>query len=188
MKHPVARFFKSQKDFRTWLGKRHDAVDELWVGFFRKSSGKPGLAYLDAVDEALCFGWIDGLKKKIDDERYMHRFTPRTAASTWSVVNTRRFGQLTAEGRVAMPGREVFAKRDQRKTGRYSYERAHAAFDRSLETAFRADAKAWAFFCAQPPGYRKLLTYWVTSAKQDETRTRRLNRLMAQSAEGKRIR
>ncbi len=188
MKLPVARFFKSSKDFRGWLGKRHDTVDELWVGFFRKSSGKPGLAYLDAVDEALCFGWIDGLKKTIDLQRYMHRFTPRKADSTWSVVNTRRFGQLTAEGRVAAPGREVFAKRDQRKTGRYSYERAHAAFDSSLEAAFKAEAKAWTFFCAQPPGYQKLLTYWVTSAKQDETRRRRLAMLIDHSAEGKRIR
>jgi uncharacterized protein YdeI (YjbR/CyaY-like superfamily) len=188
MKAPVAKFFKSPKDFRGWLEKQHDAVDELWVGFFRKSTGKPGLAYLDAVDEALCFGWIDGLKKTIDVERYMHRFTPRKADSTWSVVNTKRFRQLTADGRVAAPGRLVFTKRDQRKTGRYAYERAHADFEASLETIFKADAKAWTFFCAQPPGYRKLVTYWVTSARHDETRRRRLSRLMAHSAEGKRIR
>ncbi len=188
MKQPVARFFKSAKDFRAWLATRCHTVNELWVGFFRKSSGKAGLAYLDAVDEALCFGWIDGLKKRIDDECYMHRFTPRKADSTWSVVNTKRFRQLTADGRVAAPGREVFAKRDQRKTGRYAYERAHADFDSSLEKTFRADAKAWTFFCAQPPGYRKLLTYWVTTAKQDETRRRRLAVLMAHSAERKRMR
>jgi uncharacterized protein YdeI (YjbR/CyaY-like superfamily) len=182
------RFFKSPAAFRAWLEKRHATTRELWVGFYRKSAGKTGIAYLEAVDEALCFGWIDGVKKRLDEERYVHRFTPRKPDSTWSVVNTKRAKALIALGRMAPAGHHVFKRRDRGKTGRYSYERAHSVFDAPIETAFRANAKAWTFFRAQPPGYQKLLTYWVMSAKQDETRRRRLARLVTLSAAGKRVR
>ena len=185
---PAARYFKSPADFRAWLEAHHSTVRDFWVGFYRKSAGRKGIAYLEAVDEALCFGWIDGVKKRVDDERYMHRFTPRKADSTWSVVNTKRMKQLIALGRVADRGLDTFKRRDRAKTGRYTYERANAAFDATLETLFRADAQAWTFFCAQPPGYRKLCTYWVLNAKQDETRRRRLAVLMTHSAEGRRMR
>ena len=185
---PTPRYFKSPADFRAWLEANHAEVREFWVGFYRKSVGKTGIAYLEAVDEALCFGWIDGVKKSVDEECYMHRFTPRKADSTWSVVNTKRMTQLIARGRVAARGLETFKKRDRAKTGRYTYERANAAFDAALEKIFRSDARAWTFFRAQPPGYQKLCTYWVLNAKQDETRRRRLAVLMKYSAEGKRMR
>jgi uncharacterized protein YdeI (YjbR/CyaY-like superfamily) len=185
---PSPRYFTSPASFRVWLEANHATVRELWVGFYRKSTGKAGIAYLEAVDEALCFGWIDGVKKRVDEERYVHRFTPRKADSTWSVVNTKRMKQLVALGRVAPRGLETFTKRDRAKTGRYTYERAHAAFDGALEKIFRGDARAWTFFRAQPPGYQKLCTYWVLNARQEETRRRRLAVLMQYSAEGKRMR
>ncbi len=182
------RFFASPAAFRAWLEAHHADRKELRVGFYRKSTGKGGAAYLEAVDEAMCFGWIDGLKKTIDHERYMHRFSPRTAGSTWSLVNTKRMKTLLDAGRVAPRGRETFETRDRAKTGRYSYERANAAFGPALEKKFTSNAKAWTFFQAQPPGYRKLLTYWVTTAKQEETQLRRLATLIKLSAEGKRLR
>jgi uncharacterized protein YdeI (YjbR/CyaY-like superfamily) len=182
------RFFASPAAFRAWLEARHASASELWVGFYRKGKSRRGIAYLEAVDEALCFGWIDGIKKRVDEERYMHRFTPRKADSTWSVVNTKRMKALAALGRVSPAGAATFERRDRKKTGRYSYERKNAAFDPALEKTFKADAKAWTFFRARPPGYQKLLTYWVMTAKQDETRRRRLATLMALSAEGKRMR
>jgi len=182
------RFFTSPAAFRAWLEAHHADAKELWVGFYRKSAGRTGIAYLEAVDEALCFGWIDGIKKSVDHERYMHRFTPRKTGSTWSVVNTKRMKALLDAGRVAPKGRETFEKRDRAKTGRYTYERAHAELDAGLQKVFRANAKAWTFFQTQPPGYRKLLTYWIINAKQDETRLRRLGTLIKLSAEGKRMR
>ena len=182
------RFFASPKAFRAWLEAHHSDVRELWVGFYRKGASKKGIAYLEAVDEALCFGWIDGVKKRVDDERYVHRFTPRKSDSTWSVVNTKRMKQLIALGRAAPLGLDTFKRRDRTKTGRYTYERGHAAFEAALETIFKANAKAWTFFRAQPPGYQKLCTYWVINAVQDETRRRRLAVLVTLSAEGKRMR
>jgi uncharacterized protein YdeI (YjbR/CyaY-like superfamily) len=182
------RFFKSPAAFRAWLEKRHDTTRELWVGFYRKASGRTGIAYLEAVDEALCFGWIDGIKKRLDEERYMHRFTPRKSDSTWSVVNTKRAKALIKLGRMAPAGHDVFRQRDRSRTALYSYERAHPVFNAAIEAAFRANAPAWTFFHAQPPGYQKLLTFWVMSARRDETRRRRLARLVTLSAAGKRVR
>jgi uncharacterized protein YdeI (YjbR/CyaY-like superfamily) len=182
------RFFKSPSEFRAWLETRHASRPEVWVGFYRKGASTSGITYLEAVDEALCFGWIDGIKKRVDEERYMHRFTPRKSDSTWSVVNTKRMKQLIALGRVAPFGLATFEKRDRAKTGRYTYERGNAAFDPALEKIFTADPQAWAFFCAQPPGYKKLCTYWVINAKQDETRRRRLATLIKFSSDGKRMR
>ena len=140
------------------------------------------------MDEALCFGWIDGIKKRVDEQRYTHRFTPRKASSTWSLVNTRRVAELITLGRMAPPGLDAYNRRDPEKTGIYSFERAAAAFTPPLERALRKHAAAWRFFRAQPPGYRRLLTFWVMSAKQPETRERRLAALVKSSAEGTRIR
>jgi uncharacterized protein YdeI (YjbR/CyaY-like superfamily) len=182
------RFFRSREAFRAWLGKHHAAETELWVGFYRKASGKGGLTYPESVDEALCFGWIDGVKKRVDEASYMHRFTPRTRDSYWSAVNTKRFTQLVKSCVVAPPGLEAFERRDRKKTEKYSFERKSPAFDPVVERAFKANADGWAFFRAQPPGYQRLLTFWVMSAKQESTRLRRLDMLAAKSAKGERLR
>ena len=182
------RYFKTPAEFRRWLAAHHATERELLVGFYRKASGKPGISYKEAVDEALCFGWIDGVKHRVDEDRYTHRFTPRKAVSTWSLVNTRRVEELIALERMAAPGFEAFKRRDPKKTGIYSFENRPSTFDAALARVFKADAAAWKFFRAQPPGYQKLLTYWVMSAKQEETRRRRLAALVKSSAEGKRIR
>jgi uncharacterized protein YdeI (YjbR/CyaY-like superfamily) len=180
------RFFRSGKAFRTWLEKHHATERELWVGFYNKASGQGGLTYPEAVDEALSFGWIDGVKKRVDEASYMHRFTPRKRDSYWSAVNTKRFTQLLKRGVVAPPGVEAFERRDRKKTEKYSFERKSAAFDAVAERAFKANADAWTFFRAQPPGYQRLLTFWVMGAKQEETRLRRLAVLVEKSAKGKR--
>lgn len=183
-----AIFFATAAQFRRWLAKHHATERELLVGFYKKASGTPGISYKEAVDEALCFGWIDGIKKRVDESRYTHRFTPRKAGSTWSLINTTRVRELIVLERVATPGLEAFERRDPKKTGIYSFEKRPAAFDAALERAFRKQAAAWTFFRAQPPGYQRLLTYWVMSAKQQETRERRLAALVKSSAEGKRFR
>jgi uncharacterized protein YdeI (YjbR/CyaY-like superfamily) len=182
------RHFKSAGSFRRWLETHHATEPELWVGFYRKGSGKGGLTYPEAVDAALCFGWIDGVKKRIDEASYVHRFSPRTRSSYWSAVNTKRFKQLVKLGAVAPPGLEVFERRDQKKTEQYSFERKNAAFDAAMQRAFKANAVAWTFFRAQPPGYRRLATFFVMSAKQEETRRRRLAVLAEMSAKGERLR
>ena len=182
------RYFVSPAEFRRWLAAHHATARELLVGFYKKASGKPGISYKDAVDEALCFGWIDGIKKRIDEHRYTHRFTPRTSGSTWSLINTKRVGELTALERMAAPGLETFRRRDPKKIGIYSFEQPPSTFDAALARAFRTDAAAWKFFRAQPPGYQRLMTFWVMSARQQETRQRRLAALVKSSAEGKRVR
>jgi uncharacterized protein YdeI (YjbR/CyaY-like superfamily) len=184
----IARYFKTPAEFRRWLAAHHDKERELLVGFYKKSSEQPGISYKEAVDEALCFGWIDGIKKRVDEHRYTHRFSPRKAGSVWSLVNTKRVRELIALRRMAKPGLDAFERRDPEKTGIYSFERSNSAFDAALERSFKQNAAAWTFFRAQPPGYQKLLTFYVMSAKQQATRERRLAVLIKSSAEGKRIR
>ena len=182
------KFFKSSEAFRAWLEKHGSQKLELWVGFYRKASGKGGLTYPEAVDAALCFGWIDGVKYKVDESSYEHRFTPRRAGSYWSTVNTKRMQQLMTDGLVAAPGAAAFERRDRKKTQQYSFERKSAAFDAPALKTFKANRPAWAFFIAQPPGYQKLLTHWVMDAKQPETRLRRLATLVERSAKRERLR
>ena len=181
------RYFRSAEAFRTWLAANSSRARELWVGFYKKASGKGGLTYKEAVDEALCHGWIDGIKKRVDEDSYTHRFTPRTATSIWSVVNLKRMQELLASGRVAAAGRDVYERRDPARTHRYSYEKAPAAFEGALARRFKANKAAWTYFQAQPEGYRKLVTQWVTGAVKEETRLRRLDVVIRDSAEGKRI-
>ena len=180
------RYFKTPAEFRRWLAAHHATERELLVGFYRKASGKPGIRYKDAVDAALCFGWIDGIKRKVDEARYTHRFTPRKAGSTWSLINANRVKELIAAKRMAKPGLEAWERRDPKKTGIYSFENRPKAFDAALEREFRKQPAAWTFFRAQPPGYQRLMTFVVMSAKQQETRLRRLAVLISKSAEGKR--
>ena len=183
----TAKYFKDAAAFRRWLAAHHATERELLVGFYKKASGMPGISYKEAVDEALCYGWIDGIKKRVDKARYTHRFTPRRPGSIWSVVNTRRVAELIALERMAKAGLEAFDNRDPKKTRLYSFENRSAPFDPALERTFRKQAKAWAFFCAQPPGYRRLATFFVMSAKRQETRERRLAVLVNSSTEGRRL-
>lgn len=182
------RYFTSEAEFRDWLAAHHESVSELLVGFYKKAAPTSGITYQEAVDAALCFGWIDGVKKRVDEHRYTHRFTPRKRVSTWSLVNTKRARQLITLGRMAPAGHEVFKRRDARKTGIYQYERRASVFDAAIVKQFKANARAWTFFCAQPPGYQRLLTFWVMTAKQHATRLRRLDLLIEKSAKGTRLR
>jgi uncharacterized protein YdeI (YjbR/CyaY-like superfamily) len=181
------RFFASAAAFRRWLAAHHARVRELWVGFHKKDSGRPSVTYPEALDEALCFGWIDGVRKNVGATSYTIRFTPRKVDSFWSVVNTRRVAALRKAGRMAAPGLAAFSRRDRSRTKRYSYERGAARLTPAEQRRFKAEAKAWAFFRAQPPGYQRLATWYVASAKKDETRRKRLEILMASAARGKRL-
>ena len=180
-------FFATPDDFRRWLRKHHRTAEELLVGFYKKSSGRPSITWPESVDEALCFGWIDGIRRSRDDDSYTIRFTPRRRGSIWSTVNTRRAKALIAEGRMQPAGLAAFEARDPKKSGIYSFERETAELDAAAETRFKGNATAWAFFSSQPPGYRRLAAHYVTSAKRDETKTRRLEQLIKDSAAGRRL-
>ncbi len=181
-------FFATPADFRSWLLRHHDSTRELLVGFYKKASGRPSITWPESVDEALCFGWIDGVRRGIDADSYTIRFTPRRKGSTWSVVNIRRAKELIREGRMQAAGLAAFKARDPEKTARYSFEqRGTARLSSDEEARFRANAAAWRFFETQPPGYRKIVLWWVVSAKQEATRERRLRILMEDSAAGRRI-
>jgi uncharacterized protein YdeI (YjbR/CyaY-like superfamily) len=181
------RFFASAAAFRAWLARNHATTNELWVGLWKKDSGRKGLTYEEAVEEALCYGWIDGLTKGHDELSYKQRFTPRKATSVWSAINVGKVERLKAAGRMAKPGLEAYAKRDPKRTGVYSFENRDVKLPAALEKRFRANRAAWTFFGKQPPGYRRLMTFWVASAKREETRERRLQQLIERSATGKRI-
>jgi uncharacterized protein YdeI (YjbR/CyaY-like superfamily) len=157
------------------------------LGFFKKSSGRAGITYQEALDEALCFGWIDGVRKSIDDARYTIRFTPRKPKSAWSLVNIKRIEELKKLGRVAPPGLAAFEGRDREKSGTYSYETRPQQLDAVYEAKFKENEKAWDFFQAQPPGYRRLASWYVLSAKKEATRWSRLARLVEESEKGRRI-
>ena len=184
---PKARFFASSAAFRTWLEKNHASVDELFVGFWKKGSGKGGLTYPEAVDQALCFGWIDGVKRTLDENSYTNRFTPRRARSNWSAVNLRRFAELQAQGLVRPAGLAAFQARDVTRTQQYSFEQQNPVFDAALEKKLKQNRSAHAFWQAQPPGYRKQATWWVMSARRNETRVRRMQTLIEDAARGERI-
>ena len=184
---PQPTYFKTAAEFRQWLERHHASATELWVGFHKRGTGRPSLTWPESVDEALCFGWIDGIRKKVDEERYTIRFSPRTDGSTWSAVNTRRAKALIAEGRMQPPGLAAFEARDRKKSG-YSFEqRRSLQLEAALQARFKRNAAAWRFFEAQPPGYRRTVIFYVMSAKKEETRLRRLESLMAECAAGRRI-
>jgi uncharacterized protein YdeI (YjbR/CyaY-like superfamily) len=184
---PKPRFFRTPAEFRGWLEKNHDTTTELQVGFYKKSSGRKGITYEEALDEALAFGWIDGITRRIDDERWTIRFTPRKPKSNWSLKNIRRVGELTKQGRMAPAGVRAFEGRDRSRDGTYSFEQPQPELGEDLEKRFRRNRKAWGFWEAQPPGYRRVATWWVISAKREETRLRRLATLMEDSANGRRL-
>ena len=179
-------FFKSPDAFHAWLRKNHAAERELLVGLYKKELGR-GITYPEALDAALAFGWIDGVRKRLNAEAYTIRFAPRKPGSIWSQVNLKRVEALIAEGRMEAPGLRVFRERDEQKTRKYSYERSQAVLDPALKATLNANKKAAAFFDAQPPGYRKVAVFWVMSAKQETTRVRRMARLIECSASGSRL-
>jgi uncharacterized protein YdeI (YjbR/CyaY-like superfamily) len=169
------------------MNDNHAKTSELWVGFHKKKSGKPSVTYHEALDEALAVGWIDGVRKSLNAERYVIRFTPRKRRSYWSQVNIARANALKAQNRMTAPGLKAFEARDESRTRRYSFERAASAFSPAHQREFKANEKAWTFFQAQPPGYRKTVTFWVVGAKQEETRARRLTMLINHCAQGRRV-
>lgn len=181
-------FFATPGKLRAWLEAHHDTKPELLVGFYKRGSGKPSITWPESVDEALCFGWIDGVRKSLGEEAYTIRFTPRKATSTWSAVNVKRVAELTKLGKMRPAGLRAFAARKEDKTAVYSFERKEPAqLEPAHEEVLRANAKAAAFFDAQAPWYRRTAIHWVVSAKRAETRERRLAQLVADSAGGRRI-
>jgi uncharacterized protein YdeI (YjbR/CyaY-like superfamily) len=182
------RFFATTEDFRAWLKDHHATATELVVGFHKKHTRRKSITWTEAVREALCFGWIDGIRRSLGDESYTIRFTPRRPGSIWSSLNIRHVEELIREGRMTPAGLAVYEARKPERTGIYSFEQRHSArLEQQQEDAFRADRAAWEFFQAQPPSYRQTAIYWVVSAKREETRSRRLATLIADSAAGRRL-
>jgi uncharacterized protein YdeI (YjbR/CyaY-like superfamily) len=180
------KIFSSGAEFRQWLDKNHGSSTELWLGFYNKRTHKKSITYREALDEALCFGWIDGVRKSIDETTYKQRFTPRKAKSYWSAVNVRRADELTKLGRMAPSGLTAFESRSV-NSGKYSFESRPKKLPTSYEKKFKANLAAWKFFRAQAPWYQRTSSFWVVSAKRDETRQRRLETLISDSAKGRRL-
>ena len=178
------KVFATAAEFRAWLGKHHASESEAWIGYYKKGVAKQSITYPESVDEALCFGWIDGIGYRISDEVHANRFTPRTKRSNWSVANVRRVGELTAEGRMHPAGLAAFEARTPERTGVYSYENRPADLPSVYLKQLRSNADAWRFWQAQSPSYRRAATWWVVSAKLEATRERRLATLIEDSAAG----
>jgi uncharacterized protein YdeI (YjbR/CyaY-like superfamily) len=180
-------YFRSVRELRSWLQKHQASASEVVIGFFSKSSQQRGLTYAEALDEALCFGWIDGLVRRVDADRHTRRFTPRKPTSIWSNINVNHVRRLMREGRMQPSGLAAFQRRSEAKTGVYSFENRPQEFPRVYARRFRANRTAWKFWLAQPPGYRRTVIWWVVSAKQEVTRERRFDRAVAESAAGRRL-
>ena len=185
MSHEDARFFDAPAELRAWLDANHGKASELWVGYWKKGSGRRGVTYQQSLDEALAFGWIDGLTRKIDGDRYATRFTPRRPTSNWSEANIRRVGELAAEGRMTAAGMRAFATRSARQPGEYTYETRPPDLPEPYAGRFRRNRAAWSFWSAQRPSYRKSMTWWVVSGRREETRLRRLDALIIECAAGR---
>ena len=182
------RFFRTQSEFSSWLERNHDTARELWVGYYRKSTGRRSISWPESVDEALCFGWIDSVRKSIDDDRYMNRFSPRRAGSTWSARNVERARELIELGLMRPAGRKAFEARAEDRSSIYSYEQRRVTpLDKRYERQFRRNKKAWTFFQSSPPSYRQAAIHWVMAAKRDDTRERRLETLIENSAKGETV-
>jgi uncharacterized protein YdeI (YjbR/CyaY-like superfamily) len=181
-------FFATPAAWRAWLARHHATAAELWVGFYKRGSGRPSITWPESVDQALCYGWIDGVRRSLGPESYAIRFTPRRPGSTWSKVNLQRVGELEALGLMQPAGQAAHAARTAAKSGIYAYEqRDQARLTPEQEREFKRNRKAWAYFQAEAPWYRRTATYWVISAKRAETRAKRLATLIADSVAGRRI-
>ncbi len=181
------RHFKSSAEFRSWLAKNHAGETELWVGYYKKETGKPSMTWPESVDEALCYGWIDGIRRSVDSESYTIRFTPRRARSTWSAINIRRVGELIAAGRMRAAGLKAFEARLAHRSATYSYEKRKEALDQPYQGTLKRNRKAWEFYQAQPPSYRRAVNWWILSAKQEATRVKRLTKLIELCARAERL-
>jgi uncharacterized protein YdeI (YjbR/CyaY-like superfamily) len=175
------QFFKNKGELRKWFENNHDSIDVLWVGYYKKSTRKESITWDQSVEVAICFGWIDGIRKSIDDQCYKIRFTPRNPRSSWSHKNTKTAEEMIKKGRMLAPGMKAFEHRREDTTGIYSYEQEMVDFNKEFETTFRKNQKAWLFFNSQPAYYRKITIRWVMSAKQDKTRRNRLETLISDS-------
>ena len=180
-------FFRTPADLRTWFRKNHATAAELWIGFYKVGTGKPSITWPESVDEALCCGWIDGIRKTVDEHSYKIRFTPRRPRSVWSAVNIKRVRALSDEKRMLPAGRKAFAARRENKSGIYSYEQRPQDLVEPYLSQMKKNKAAWTFFAAQPPSYRKVMTWFILSAKREETRLQRLEKLIGVSATGKRM-
>lgn len=181
------KFFATKEKFREWLEKNHASANELEIGFYKKSSGKKSITYAEALDEALCFGWIDGVRRSLDETSYQQRFTPRRARSIWSLVNVKHVERLKKEGKMHAAGLAAYEQRDPKRTGIYAFENAPRELSAEYEKEFRKTKGAWEYFQTYPPYLKKTISYWVMSAKKEETRSGRLRRLIECSARGERI-
>lgn len=181
------KFFKTPTDFRKWLEKHHAAISELWVGFYKRGSGHASITWPESVDQALCFGWIDGIRKSVDDVSYAIRFTPRRVDSVWSAVNIKRAKELSKLGLMKPRGLDAFRRRKENRSGIYSYEQRSAELEPPYEKRFRQNKPAWKFFQAQPTWYRKQINWWIVSAKKEETRLKRLEKLISESEQERRL-
>jgi uncharacterized protein YdeI (YjbR/CyaY-like superfamily) len=181
------KFFRTPADFRTWLEKNHATATELWVGFYTKDSGKPSITWPESVDQALCFGWIDGIRKRVDEISYQIRFTPRRRGSIWSAINIKRAKELVRQKQMRLRGLKAFAARIENKSGIYSYEQRSTELSEPYAKLFKKNKAAANFFERQPPSYRKMICWWIISAKKEQTRRDRLVKLISQSAKGKRL-
>ena len=179
-------FFATPDELRAWFEANHESAIDLWVGYHRKSSGRPSVTWQDVVDQSLCFGWIDSVRYKVGDDSFAQRITPRRKRSTWSAINIKRFGELNEQGRVRPKGQAAFELRDEERSRIYAYENRVPLTD-AMEAEFRKHKGAWKFFDSQAPWYKRAASYWVMSAKREETRERRLRQLIEHSKNGVRI-
>lgn len=180
-------FFKTPAEFREWLDKNHDKETELLVGFYKTGSGKPSMTWPESVDEALCYGWIDGVRRSLGEESYTIRFTPRKPTSTWSTVNINKMEELLRKGLVKPQGLAAYEKRNDSNSGIYSHEQKEVVLSKELKGIFKANTTAWNFFMKQPPSYKKTSIHWVMSAKQEKTRLSRLEKLLQASEKEERL-
>jgi uncharacterized protein YdeI (YjbR/CyaY-like superfamily) len=183
----IATFFKTQAAFRKWLAKNHQKETELIVGFYKVDSNKPSMTWPQSVDQALCFGWIDGVRKSIDHESYCIRFTPRRKTSIWSAINIKKVEALTNAGLMTAAGLKAFSYRTESKSNIYSHENEITKLAPAYKSAFKQHAKAWEFFMQQPPSYRKVMVHWIMNAKQETTRQSRLEKTITASEQQRRI-
>jgi uncharacterized protein YdeI (YjbR/CyaY-like superfamily) len=180
-------FFQTSADFRRWLEENHATATELWIGFYKKDSGKPSITWPESVDQALCFGWIDGIRKRVDEISYRIRFTPRRRGSVWSAINIKRAEELVRQKQMRTAGLKAFAARVENRSGIYSYEQRSPELNQPYAKLLRKNKAAWNFFERQPPSYRKMMGWWIVSARKEETRMARLAKLINESAKGKRL-
>jgi uncharacterized protein YdeI (YjbR/CyaY-like superfamily) len=187
MTAPSAVFFRDQEEFRKWLHENHKTSSDLIVGFYKAGSGKQNMTWSQSVDQALCFGWIDGIRRSIDEDSYSIRFTPRKAGGNWSNINIKKVEDLKRKGLMTDTGLVAFGNRKEEKSGIYSFENNLARLDSNLENIFRKEANAWEFFSNQPPSYRKTVTHWIMSAKREKTQLERLGKTITISIQQKRL-